>query len=685
MSRVEQDVHAQVRGRPRTPWNIGLSNAMCRGVIRRSTRRSWWNYVMSAQAGIFNKAGSPPDVASIETRLASSNAAHGPDRAGRFVDPHTSMFHWARWFDSVSRHEVQPHRLATGAVLTFDGRIDNRAELVRRLSPEDLPSGLRSSDVEIAGAAYARWGLESLDLFDGDWSLALVDRLQRTLVLARDFMGIRPLYYASHGESVLWSTCFAALVACVRPDALDEDYILSNLTSQPLPEQTIYRDIRQVVAGTYVRFDAHGKRTAGRFCDLRGVEPIRCRTRADYADALRSHLRDGVAVRLRTDAPVGIKLSGGYDSSAVTCLAHELITNGEVEARTIQPVTYFNPIAPEGDERRYVACVERACGVSSIMLPNSHDDVIRSMAQRLDPFRRSPHARGLEDALGPYGVKVWYLTGEMGDLLMAKGSVHCGALLEHLLSGRIREFCRDLTLFAEVRQVPWFHALARVLEPCHPLWLTKARERRTLRSALERAFQVSGLDWPELFGVSRSFLNGAPPYRDHGWRYARRVSLPKRWLVRRLFEIGGNDTLVSPEGSPSFKVSHPFLHRPLVRFVLGIPYTELWRPYPQRALMKEALATVLPRQILTRNSKGDATPGAVRRTRAIVDFVGADASAWCLVKKGWTEESVLGPRLARVMERGLSDSIVVDLLCSLEIWLRTRTNPVLPSAAAIGR
>src|SRR6267142_5078586 len=125
--------------------------------------------------------------------------------------------------------------------MTWDGRLDNRDDLLLqhwRVLKED------TTDVALAMAAYEKWGEDGFARLVGDWSLALWDAAPRELLLASDYMGIRPLYYAHDRDEVAWSSDLGLLVSRLPAVEIDDRFIVGYLTFAIPPETTPYRGIK---------------------------------------------------------------------------------------------------------------------------------------------------------------------------------------------------------------------------------------------------------------------------------------------------------------------------------------------------------------------------------------------------------------------------------------------------------
>ncbi|MGH9160817.1 MAG: hypothetical protein ACRD2X_12650, partial [Vicinamibacteraceae bacterium] len=161
---------------------------------------------MAALAGSLFFDGRPTEetCAALVARLQPM----GPDGVSVHAEPGLVMLHGALGVWAGEQLAQQPARLPSGLVMTWDGRLDNRDDLLLRL---DGRLANDTSDASIALSTFERWGIEGLGSLIGDWSLAVWDARYRTLRLARDYMGVRPLYYFADSKSVMWSSSLGEL------------------------------------------------------------------------------------------------------------------------------------------------------------------------------------------------------------------------------------------------------------------------------------------------------------------------------------------------------------------------------------------------------------------------------------------------------------------------------------------
>jgi asparagine synthase (glutamine-hydrolysing) len=253
-------------------------------------------------------------------RMLAQVRHRGPDETGCYSDDRVALG-TARLsiIDAGGGHQpmLDPERRYC---LAYNGEIYNYVELRALLESHGHRFESRS-DTEVLLHAWLQWGADALPRLNGMFAFALYDRVQDTLVLARDRFGERPLFYRwSNGRLAFASELKAFLALDDFEFAFDEPALASIFrTWTPLPDATGFRDIRQVPPGSYVTFtpEPHVRRYYELPLDRR-YEQTDFETAADET---RGRLEASVRLRLRSDVEVGTYLSGGIDSAVVTALA----------------------------------------------------------------------------------------------------------------------------------------------------------------------------------------------------------------------------------------------------------------------------------------------------------------------------------------------------------------------------
>src|SRR5712671_1995124 len=313
---------------------------------------------MSVLFGRWNFDGRPADRKYLG-RSRGMLAPYGPDGGGIYIKDSVGILFRALHTNSESRIEAQPHIAPSAAVLTWDGRLDNRDGLVRELSNI---ADTRSTDVSIVAAAYEPWGAACFSKLLGDWALSIWNPRDRSLILAKDAIGTRHLYYSVEKEQVSWSTILDPLVLLAgKPFALEEEYIAGWLSFFPATHLTPYRGIRSVPPSSSVLIRA-GQHSICKYWDFDASNRVRYRSDVEYEEHFRAVFQESVRRRLRSDRPVLAELSGGMDSSSIVCMADTIIARGAAETPRLDTISWYDDsydhIEPDWNERTYFSKVE---------------------------------------------------------------------------------------------------------------------------------------------------------------------------------------------------------------------------------------------------------------------------------------------------------------------------------------
>jgi asparagine synthase (glutamine-hydrolysing) len=637
---------------------------------------------MSAIAGICHWDGRPIPEQNLKT-LASHSRAAGPD-AGGGISPIPGLVLQAHLlhFDQLSATERQPHVFDRGSVVTFDGRLDGRDDLLIRLH-HDLGSDI--TDAAIIAAAFARWGLDCLPRLIGDWSLAIWDAPNRRLILARDYMGNRPLHYLAFPGGLAWATNLDALADCFDLyGQVEERFVAARLVHGTLPaELTPFRGAMSLRAGHVLVASANRAPEVRRYWTF---QPTRIRYRAlqDYADRARELMTEAVRVRLRVRGRVWSHLSGGFDSSSIVCLASALIKRQSVEASSIQTLSLVSTNAPESDESRFINAVERFCGLTTIRR-DAAENRLYTFEELL--ARRRPFFVGIADKLeGPVaaaGDRV-VLSGEIGDLVMIRSSRQVVAVLEALHEGRPLEFLRLCLARTQRRHGQVLPFMVRIAMMGYLPALTKERNRR--RRLDTEKYSTGAYREPNLLErVTPDLMARAPKPTEQP--SVMNFPVATRALVAGLYGFADHPATTSSDFTPEVWMTYPFTHRPLAEFMIGVPQLAFWDAIVSRAGMKRALADVLPPEILTRRSKGDPRTAKARNEQATAaEYLRAGLppeppAEWRLVRDGYLRLDPINAAIDAV-KNGLPPGNFLRQSVNLEAWLRAGGRPSSTSRRA---
>lgn len=294
---------------------------------------------MCGIAGIFQPNGHPVKPMELD-RLTDALSHRGPDGRGTHIEGCLGIGHRRLAILDLTNAGKCPMRYEAPDGrrywITYNGEIYNFIELKKEL--EELGHRFTSqTDTEVVVAAYAQWGEQCLPKFNGMWAFAIWDSLNCQLFLARDRFAIKPLYYIVSHRLVFASEFKAFLELDEFVPALNEEIvplIIRNAQGyEGLTDQTVMKGVRKLPGGHCLTMDARGKAVVSKWWETRDhllQVPDRYE---DQVEQFRNLFIDAVRIRMRSDVAVGTCLSGGIDSSAVSCSMNILHQDGKHDLR----------------------------------------------------------------------------------------------------------------------------------------------------------------------------------------------------------------------------------------------------------------------------------------------------------------------------------------------------------------
>ncbi len=263
-----------------------------------------------------------PTDRSLVDRMCDLMSHRGPDHYGFYEDGQVTLGHRRLSIIDLSRDADQP-MAKNGSVLVYNGEIYNFLEIRNRLEKEEGRRFSTRSDTEVILEAYDAWGPDCLREFNGMFALVLWDSKRKRLFVARDRLGVKPLYWTQVNGVTYFASDIKPLWEVVSPADLHlpavTDYFLRSYSSTL---ETATRGISKFPPAHYGLVDQAGFQSH-RYWDLNQVPVDRSIGFNEAVERTKGLLQDAVKIRLRSDVPVGTFLSGGVDSSLVTALASE--------------------------------------------------------------------------------------------------------------------------------------------------------------------------------------------------------------------------------------------------------------------------------------------------------------------------------------------------------------------------
>ena len=593
---------------------------------------------MRGIAGVFWRDGRPAAAAALDAALAHLGHRGKPD-----VERGDTL--------ALATLGAAPARGEARLPVAFHGRLDNADALMARLDL-DAPHDARA----IVAAAYERWGVDFADHLLGDFALALWDDARRTLVCARDPLGLCPFFYHLGPDVFVFASEARAVLA--HPSVsrrIDEGMVAETLSvNVESLTATLYRDIRRLPPGQRLEIGPERARRVAWWTP--SGRPVGTPRPEPWYGAFRETFDRAVADRLGHEPIVGTHLSGGFDSTAVATTACRYRRDGQV-------LEAFSNVYPgrDCDERPYIEAVAAATGLRVTQVPEApfeRDWFLESAAARLDlpPFPGDAASRALRAAARARGVGV-LLTGYGGDEV-THPTVNQGA--EYVRRGR------------------WREAVAALRTP-----------RRGTSAEVLRATIVGSLPPRLARRLRRRGSPTVPPWIDASFaasvRLDERLREPpqpprtpgKHELVRRLvagWNVRGLEAEEQTAAWEGFEQRHPFLDRRVVELALAMPEWVRTRPGEVRPLLVHGLGTRIPPLVRARRDKAAFDHLLLRGLQAL----GAH-EAWpelAIARRGWVDGAVAramhADYRAEVERTGLpgAHGFALWSILAVDVWYR---------------
>ncbi|MGC5333238.1 N-acetylglutaminylglutamine amidotransferase [Micromonospora sp. DT62] len=347
--------------------------------------------------------GSTPDAGAV-TRMTEAMRSRGPDGEGLFDDGWVILGHRRLTIIDLTEAGSQPMvRDDLGLALVFNGCVYNYPQLREELRGAGHTFH-STSDTEVVLVAYAQWGEHFVDHLVGMFAVVLVDRRRRRLVLARDRLGIKPLYLAESSGRLRFASTLPALLRAGDVDTSIDPVALHHYLSWhsivPAP-RTVLRGIRKLPPATVRVVEADGRsRQHVYWRPDYARDPAHAGMDAgDWRAAVGEALREAVRRRLVADVPVGVLLSGGLDSSMIVALLAEA---GQRHLQTFS-IGFDSRGGEAGDEFHYSDLVARTFGTDHHRIRLADDDLVPAV-------RRTVHA--MTEPMGSHDVVAFHLLSE---------------------------------------------------------------------------------------------------------------------------------------------------------------------------------------------------------------------------------------------------------------------------------
>ena len=633
---------------------------------------------MSGIVGIWNLNGQPVEK-NLLRHLSATLSHRGPDGQGIWIRGPVGLACQNFWVTPESEKEIQPAVHPSGPVLVFDGRLDNREEILASLKGSHEVSAA-SSDAALILAAYLTVGERLPEWLVGDFALALFDPKEPRLLLARDALGVRPLYYCRTQDTFLFASEIKAILAhpdvTTRPnDDLLADFLLGSLQD---PNITFFDGIFTLPPAHTTLLTLKGF-TKRRYWDFDPETQIRLGSFQEYAEAFREVFEQSVKRRSRSTYPVAVSVSGGLDSSSIFCSALSLSQNGLYPHPKLLGASYTSPDGTPSDEKSFLLDIEKEYGISIHRVPigpegfveGSQEAVWHIEAPFLDEQWAITHKflRRVHDL----GARVM-LTGHWGDQFLFP-QAYLVDLFRGLAWGKIRSHLKEFRLWVTDADPKWFYKSFFLGVAAHYLPASLLPLVRWLRYRRDRPW------YSDVFQdrARKRLWKRTPVGRDFPTAHA--TSLYEE--ARTEYYVLCMEWQNKVAAMHGLEVAFPFFDRDLLSFLMAIPGEVLTHNGVPKALLRESMRGVLPEEIVKRRSKADFTHLVNEGSENDYPKLIQNLDKGRAMDLGYVKGDVLKVKL-EALRGGLKDpscksAWALSALIGLETWLQTffRPNPTV--------
>jgi asparagine synthase (glutamine-hydrolysing) len=485
----------------------------------------------------------------------------------------------------------QPYEGRGGVLLAFDGRMD-------QVEGHELTAADTDRDtLERISASYAIRRTGCFEQLTGDYGLVIYEQRSDRLVMARDFVGAKHLFYARTKEAIYFASKLTVLLH-LAPVSVDPDmhYIAQFFAGTVDTGRSPYREIASVKAGAWISVDLRDGRTEERpYWFAHTVPELRYAKEEEYDEHFRQVFQQSVRRRMRSPRKVLADLSGGLDSSSIVCMADRV--SAETGAPRVETWTARYSDSALEDESAYVEAVEEFRGHATHWLCQTTVDTFRTslISREIAAPCFFHYASGVVSALETFVTSLGaeaQLCGYGGDqVLWNCGPLVCGPVLDALAKGRLVDSVRQAGKVTRLSGQPVVSCLL-------------ANWKAWRHYSMARKRHLARVPGPRI--LSHRFLKkyGGSTMRsgelaDQGYKaFATRMQAAFLDEVRSSIHVG-----LYPEELRSER-RFPYLDEDLNEFLLAIPQEIKKVPGETRSLMRRSLHEIIPDSVRTRETKG---------------------------------------------------------------------------------
>lgn len=557
--------------------------------------------------GFISERYSDTDRQNVVRCMNATIAHRGPDAEGLFDQHQTTLGHRRLSIIDLSEACNQPFYSADRRyVIVYNGELYNYKDLKLELQRAPHGSGHKpyffrtNSDTEVVLASFIRWGHKCLDYFNGMFAFAIYDAEQRSTLIARDRLGVKPLYYYYGDEGFIFSSEIRPILKSgVRPFSLNPSAVSEYVRYQTVhAPNTIVKGIKVLLPGHFISFE-NDKPVVSKYYELNHIRSdAHEMSYPQICDKVNELLSHSVQRRLVADVPFGAFLSGGIDSSAVVGLMTKVSS---------QKVRTFNVSFDESafSESRYARLISKKFDTEHNEIVLKPDDFLHQLPEALaamdHPSGDGPNTYIVSKATKNAGITM-ALSGIGGDELFAGYDVfrHMTELEKRSWLNAFPRFARSVAgkMIKAKKKSVGGNKIAELLAQPKIDFRTAFPLVRTVFTTGEIMELVNN---PSDESAVAAIISRVPQIEDH---LLSAVSLAEIQTYLQNVLLRDTDQMSM---AVALEVREPFLDHHLVEFVLGVPDIHKY-PHTPKKLLVDALGDLLPPEIVNRPKMGFTLP-----------------------------------------------------------------------------
>lgn len=529
------------------------------------------------------------------TEMLDLMSYRGPNDRGIYQDERVSLGNLRLSILDLGPAGHQPMENNDGSlIITHNGEIYNYIELKKDLQNKGY-AFKTDTDTEVILTAYQEWGEDCVKKFNGMWAFAIWDKKNKKFFASRDRFGIKPFFYYQHKDIFVFASEIKSLLKNKKEINFPFLYNFIDRQASYGNNQTLFKDIKFLppAHNLTINLDASKKIRTNPYWDF---SSDRFQKKYDYSqpvDTFRNLLIDSVKLRLRSDVPVGVCLSGGIDSSVITCIISKILKK---KIKTFSSIYH----QPGYGEKEFIDEVNQECQTeSNLIYPNADNffEILKSLIQHHDKPIRMPGAYSQWHVFKCAADKVVVtLDGQGADELLAGYPYYYPYYLADLIKNlSIIKYFKTKKQIKKYLKKDYDKDILKILFP----WLIKFKY--LFKEKKRWQDQILTNDFISKYGSSSikkepkvfsSYLN---------------QNLYRTFVNTNLPMLLDNEDRISMAFSLESRV--PFLDYRLVEFCFGLDYHQKINGYTTKYILREAFKDILPKKVYQRkDKKGFPTP-----------------------------------------------------------------------------